>query len=514
MRDQAANPSPVSRLVRAAQYVRMSTEHQQYSIANQSAAIALYAAAHNIGIVRSFADEGKTGRSIKHRRALQELLKTVQSGAADFELILVYDVSRWGRFPDADEAAHYEFLCKTAGVHVRYCAEQFENDNSATSNLLKALKRTMAGEYSRELSVKIFDGQRRLAAMGFWQGGSAPFGMQRRIVSQHGEPKEILEFGQWKSVSTDRVVLAPGAQKDVETIQLAFDLYTKRHKTRGEIAPILNQRKQFWGNTPWNISKLRRLFTNPIYKGAYPYCKTHLSRDLPPEKWLIREHSFPAIISEKQWNQARERVREEVKKPIDPEMLEGLRRLWKRKGTITSKLINAAKDIPSAPAYGKHFGGLNEAYRLIGFPIKHDYAYVHAINMTRKMRKGVYDDICTQIRAAGGTAERTLAPERILINGNITAKVNLTTGHLFYSGHVRWVLLLGKQASADIQIFARLEPPHREIMDYFVVPAISQLHGALRPKRENNAPFLDLYRFPTLQPFIKTLGRVPIKRLA
>jgi Recombinase len=350
--------------------------------------------------------------------------------------------------------------------------------------------------------------------MGFWQGGSAPFGMRRQIVNQNGEPKEILEFGQWKSVSTDRVVLAPGPPKDVEIIQLAFDLYTKQRRTRDEIAPILNQRKSFWGNTPWNILKLRRLFTNPIYKGAYPYCKTRLSRDLPPEKWLIREHSFPAIISEKQWNQARERVREEVKRPVDSEMLEGLRRLWKRKGTITSNLINAAKDIPSAPAYSKHFGGLNEAYKLIGFPIKHDCAYVHAINMTRKMREGVYDDICTQIRAAGGTAERTLAPERILINGNITAKVNLTTGHLFCSGHVRWVLLLGKQPLADIQIFARLEPPHRDILDYFVVPALSQLHGALRPKKENNAPFLDLYRFPTLEPLIKTLGRVPITRLA
>jgi len=42
---------------------------------------------------------------------------------------------------------------------------QFENDNSAISNLLKALKRTMAGEYSRELSVKVSAGQRRLVAM-------------------------------------------------------------------------------------------------------------------------------------------------------------------------------------------------------------------------------------------------------------------------------------------------------------------------------------------------------------
>ena len=153
MPDRPSNPSS-GHLSRAAQYLRMSTEHQQYSIANQSAAIALYAAAHNIGIVRSFVDEGKSGTSIKGRKGLQELLRVVESGAADFDRVLVYDVSRWGRFLDSDEAAHYEYLCKQAGITVHYCAEQFENDNSTTSNLLKALKRTMAGEYSRELSLK------------------------------------------------------------------------------------------------------------------------------------------------------------------------------------------------------------------------------------------------------------------------------------------------------------------------------------------------------------------------
>jgi hypothetical protein len=36
----------------------------------------------------------------------------VESGAASFDVILVYDVSRWGRFQDADESAYYEYLCK------------------------------------------------------------------------------------------------------------------------------------------------------------------------------------------------------------------------------------------------------------------------------------------------------------------------------------------------------------------------------------------------------------------
>lgn len=72
---------------------------------------------------------------------------------ADFNFILVYDVSRWGRFQDADESAYYEYICKRAGINVAYCAEQFENDGSPVSTIVKGVKRAMAGEYSRELSV-------------------------------------------------------------------------------------------------------------------------------------------------------------------------------------------------------------------------------------------------------------------------------------------------------------------------------------------------------------------------
>ncbi|WP_368866416.1 recombinase family protein, partial [Salmonella enterica] len=88
---------------RAAQYVRMSTEHQQYSTENQADKIREYAARRNIEIVRTYADEGKSGLRIDGRQALQQLIGDVQAGKADFQIILVYDVSRWGRFQDADE---------------------------------------------------------------------------------------------------------------------------------------------------------------------------------------------------------------------------------------------------------------------------------------------------------------------------------------------------------------------------------------------------------------------------
>jgi DNA invertase Pin-like site-specific DNA recombinase len=109
-------------LVPVAQYLRMSTEDQQYSIANQESAIQKYAEEHGYAVVSTYVDAGKSGVAIKTRPGLRGLLQDVMNGRARYRSILVYDVSRWGRFQDTDEAAHYEFLCKKAGIPVRYCA--------------------------------------------------------------------------------------------------------------------------------------------------------------------------------------------------------------------------------------------------------------------------------------------------------------------------------------------------------------------------------------------------------
>jgi len=165
--------------MRAAQYVRMSTEHQKYSTENQAEAIQEYASRRNIEIVRTYADAGKSGLRLAGRDSLKQLIEDVQTGTADFSTILVYDVSRWGRFQDADESAYYEYICKRAGYAVQYCAEQFENDGSPVATIVKGVKRAMAGEYSRELSAKVFAGQCRLIELGYRQGGPAGYGLKR-----------------------------------------------------------------------------------------------------------------------------------------------------------------------------------------------------------------------------------------------------------------------------------------------------------------------------------------------
>ncbi len=226
--------------MKAAEYVRMSTEHQQYSTHNQSAKIREYADNRNIEIVRSYADEGRSGLSIGGRAALQELIADVECGTANFDIILVYDVSRWGRFQDSDESTYYEYTCRRAGIKVAYCAEQFENDGSPVSTIVKGVKRAMAGEYSRELSAKVFAGQCRLIELGYRQGGPAGYGLRRMLVDQHGKPKGELKVGEHKSLLTDRVILIPGPSEEVDVVNQMFGWLVDEDLSIADITRRLN----------------------------------------------------------------------------------------------------------------------------------------------------------------------------------------------------------------------------------------------------------------------------------
>lgn len=213
----------------AAQYVRMSTEHQQYSPENQLEVIRQYAASHNMEIVKVYSDHGRSGLNLAGREGLNQLLEDVEKHHVSFTSLLVYDVSRWGRFQDVDESAYYEYVLKRAGIRVHYCAEQFENDGSMSSSVLKTLKRSMAAEYSRELSVKVFAGQCRLIELGFRQGGTAGYGLRRQLIDRDRNPKGLLGSGERKSLQTDRVILVPGPQQEVEVVRHIYEAFADKN---------------------------------------------------------------------------------------------------------------------------------------------------------------------------------------------------------------------------------------------------------------------------------------------
>ena len=314
--------------VRAAEYVRMSTEHQQYSTENQGDKIREYASKRGIEIVTTYADEGKSGLRIDGRLALQRLIRDVESGHAGFEVILVYDVSRWGRFQDADESAYYEYVCRRAGIHVTYCAEQFENDGSPVSTIVKGVKRAMAGEYSRELSAKVFAGQCRLIELGFRQGGPAGFGLRRTLVDMQGSIKAELSRGEQKSLQTDRVVLAPGPEAEVQLVNQIYRWFIDGGLVESEIAARLNTtgvRTDL--DRDWTRATVHEVLTNEKYVGNNVYNRVSFKLKKvrvvnTPDMWIRKQGAFEGIVPADVFYTAQGIIRARSMRYTDEELIE------------------------------------------------------------------------------------------------------------------------------------------------------------------------------------------------
>jgi DNA invertase Pin-like site-specific DNA recombinase len=511
--------SSASGLIPAAEYVRMSTEHQQYSTDIQAAAIRSYAVSRRYEVVRSYSDQGKSGLTVEGRPGLQQLLADVEGNRPDFEAVLVYDVSRLGRFQDPDEAASHELRCRRAGVKVHYCAEQFENDGSLGSSIIKSVKRAMAGEYSRELSVKVYAGKANLIRRGFRQGGSAGLGLRRMRVDKDGTQKDVLGPGEHKCLTTDRVILIPGPASEQMIVREIFERFTERAWCETRIANDLNSRGILSDlGRPWTREAIHGLLANEKYIGnnvwgrrAYKLransCRT------TADKWVRTDGAFAPIVDAATFQRAREIIAARATNLTDEQMLEFLRTILRQEGALSQLIIDRFEGCPRSGAYRHRFGSMAEAYALVGYRPFYDTRYVDRNRYLRQLRELIIDDVVTGVVARGGTAELDQNREMLTINREFTASVVIVRCLETKGGSVRWVLRLDAIHGADIALVVRMDAGNLEPRDYYVLPLFDVNETSVR-MCERNAACFDRYRCESLEPFYRLVARTPLGRAA
>lgn len=502
-----------------AAYVRMSTEHQQYSTENQLDRIKEYAARRGMAIVRVFADEGKSGLSVKGRESLRGMIAEVENGQKEFKAILAYDVSRWGRFQDADESGFYEYICKRAGIAVHYCAEQFENDGSPTSNIIKSVKRSMAGEYSRELSTKVFQGACRLIQLGFKQGGAAGFGLRRMLIDQTGAPKGTLKVGEHKSLQTDRVILAPGPEDEQAIVRWIYSTFLNELKSEREIADALNERKVLTDlGRPWTRGTVHQVLTNEKYVGNNVYHRTSykLKRKHvvnPPEMWIRSDGAFPAVVDPVVFAQVQEMILARSRRFTDQEMLDALKSLWSRRGKISGILIDEEDAMPSSAAFRHRFGSLIRAYSLVGYTPQTDYSFLEINRYLRLKHPEIVQQVITRLAGIGVPVERDPVTEMLILDRELTVSVVLSRCLQTEKGTRRWLLRFEESYRPDLTIAVRMDESNQAIKDYYLFPAIDIADTKIR-LAENNHALLDAYRFDDLEFFFDLARRIPVEDAA
>jgi len=150
------------------------------------------------------------------------LQEYVVGGKADFEFVLVLDVSRWGRFQETDLSAYYTGLCLQHGKQVVFTTIGFPKENDLLHGLHLSIERYRAASYSRELSGKVWKGCAKIASGGYWAGGCAPYAMCRILLDEKRNPLQVLALGEHKAIHNQRVTLGPGDAAEVEAVRFIF----------------------------------------------------------------------------------------------------------------------------------------------------------------------------------------------------------------------------------------------------------------------------------------------------
>ena len=228
---------------RVAVYTRRSTdeEHQPYSIEAQTLRLDAYVTSQpGWTKVASFSDNASAKDT--HRPGLRAALAAARSGRID--VLLVLKVDRFSR-RQRDLVSLVEELTNL-GVAFVSATEAFDTSTPAGRAMLQMLGTFAA--FEREMIIdRVVAGMERHAAAGRWPGGVRPDGYRL-------DP------------TTKRLVVD---EERAGVVREIFDLYTHKRLDTRAIANLLNERGlRTRTDGPWSAHTIRRLLTNPAYRGT------------------------------------------------------------------------------------------------------------------------------------------------------------------------------------------------------------------------------------------------------
>ena len=463
-------------LVPAAQYVRASTERQQYSIDYQSRIISQYASEHGFEVVRTFSDEARSGLDLRYRPALRQLLAEVMGGQASFRLILVFDVSRWGRFQDTDEAAHYEYVCKSAGIPIHYCAEQFSNEGRIGDSLLKTLKRFMAGEFSRDLSARVSGGLNNIVARGFKYGSVPGYGLRRMLVGPDGRCKQLLAPGELKNISSDRVVFVPGPPEERAIVREIYRKFVEERHSMRQIVRELNERRVPWTlGSRWTPEVVKRILSHPKYTGSLVFNRTekklhNRARPTSSADWIVIANAFEAIVDPRLHAAAKVRLANFPRHKSDEQMIDDIKTLLRQKDRLSLTLmrqthLRKALGISCPTTYFKRFGSLGCIYRLAGF----EPSMVCKFRArTVAQRKRLMQDLLTHL--PDDLAMVKGRDKYLLFRNSTKVVIRICRSSKIKNGERRWTL--GGCDGVSLVLAALMNANNTEVETLFLLPPV------------------------------------------
>jgi DNA invertase Pin-like site-specific DNA recombinase len=283
-------------------YVRVSTDRQagdtQTSVADQTTAITGLATRLGLTVGAWYQDE-MSGGTVQQRPAMMRLLadcaasprKANRPGA-----VLVLNDSRFGRFPDPEEATYWRVHLKMLGWGVRF-VENDDTDNLTVRTVMRSIVSSQATQKRNDVRANAKRGSRGTAAQGFW-GTRAPYGYRRAVVYPPGRER-VLQASQQKAPD-EKVMLTP---HDGEA-GIIHALYARYATGEESLASVTMWLREVAPNRKWTRAAVRFTLSNPAYLGDVVSGRVsgdHTERAMTPRRpeseWVIHRDAHPAIVT-------------------------------------------------------------------------------------------------------------------------------------------------------------------------------------------------------------------------
>jgi len=377
----------------------------------------------------------------------------------------------------------------------------------------------MAGEYSRELSVKVFAGQSHLIRLGYRQGGTPGYGLRRLLVDEMGVSKGELGSGERKSIATDRVLLVPGPPEEIAIVNEIYHRFVHNGTSESELAETLNKRGILSDHHRlWTRATIHQLLINEKYVGNNVWARTSGKLKQArirnaPDQWVRHDGAFKPLVDRGLFDKAQVIIASRSERMSDEQMLGILKRILDQKGQLSGLIIDECEGCPSSSSFRNRFGSLLRAYSLVGFSPDHDYRYLEINRALRRLHMAIVVDVLEGIRRAGGTVVKHAESDLLTINNEFTASLVVARCRATARGSLRWIIRLDTALNADITVAVRMDPGNARALDYYLLPRFD-LRDAFLRLCEYNGLSLDAYRFDNLDVLHRMAMRAPMRRAA
>lgn len=194
-------------------------------------------------------------------------------------------------------------------------------------------------------------------------------------------------------------------------------------------------------------------------------------------------------------------------------MLDILRSIFERNGTLSGLIIDEMEGVPSSSSYRSRFGGLLRAYALVGFLPDRDYRYLEINRKLRAFHPVVIGEVLAGLRRAGGLVAQHPLTDILTINDEFSASIVSVRCFQTSAGSLRWKLRLDTALKPDLTVAVRMDENNDGPRDYYLLPQLDMRTAILR-LTEHNGLSLDTYRFDTLDTFYRMAARQPFPRAA